>query len=203
MRIISISIGKIAPLFGIDHPDYKTVNSGIKKSVISSLDAPNPVQVSKMGIQGDEQADFSVHGGMEKAIYAYPSEHYSFWNELLQRETKRTEDLHHGFLGENLTIEGLVESDVWVGDIWQIGEVELQVVKLREPCFKFNARLGYKAAGKAMVQSTHSGWYLQVNAPGTIKAGDAIQVTPGRRETSIEMQNAFLLRKDQQKELPL
>lgn len=203
MRIISISIGKIAPLFGIDHPDYKTVNSGIKKSVISSLDAPNPVQVSKMGIQGDEQADFSVHGGMEKAIYAYPSEHYSFWNELLQRETKRTEDLHHGFLGENLTIEGLVESDVWVGDIWQIGEVELQVVKLREPCFKFNARLGYKAAGKAMVQSTHSGWYLQVNTPGTIKAGDAIQVTPGRRETSIEMQNAFLLRKDQQKELPL
>jgi MOSC domain-containing protein YiiM len=203
MRIISISIGKIAPLFGIDHPDYKTVNSGIKKSVISSLDAPNPVQVSKIGIQGDEQADFSVHGGMEKAIYAYPSEHYSFWNELLKRETKRTEDLHHGFLGENLTIEGLVESDVWVGDIWQIGEVELQVVKLREPCFKFNARLGYKAAGKAMVQSAHSGWYLQVNTPGTIKAGDAIQVTPGRRETNIEMQNAFLLRKNQQKELPL
>ncbi len=203
MRIISISIGKIAPLLGIDHPDYKTVNSGIKKSVISSLDAPNPVQVSKIGIQGDEQADFSVHGGMEKAVYAYPSEHYSFWNELLRRETKRTEDIHHGFLGENLTIEGLVESDVWVGDIWQIGEVELQVVKLREPCFKFNARMGYKAAGKAMLQSTYSGWYLQVNTPGTIKAGDEIQVTSGRRETSIEMQNAFLLRKNQQKELPL
>ena len=203
MRILYISIGTISPLFGIDHPDYKTVNSAIKKQVVSSLDKPETIQVKKIGLVGDEQADFSVHGGMEKAVYAYPSEHYSFWNELLKREVHRANPIGHGYLGENLTVEGFNEAEVWVGDIWLIGEVELQVVKLREPCFKFNARMAYKGSAKAMIQSAKSGWYLQVNTPGVIKAGDRIEVKPGRREVSIENQNAFLLRKEQQKELPL
>lgn len=201
MRILSISTGKIRPLFGIDHPDHKVVNSGIKKDVVSSLEQPNIVLVRKIGIDGDEQADFSVHGGLEKAIYAYPAEHYDFWNELLAREVKRTEPVGHGFVGENLSVEGFTEADVWVGDIWQIGEVELEVVKLREPCFKFNARMGYKGCAKAMIQSRRSGWYLKVHQGGTIKAGDGIIVAPGRRETNIDMQNAFLLRKEQQKDL--
>jgi MOSC domain-containing protein YiiM len=201
MRILSISTGKIAPLFGIDHPDHKVVNSGIKKDVVSSLEQPNSVVVRKVGIDGDEQADFSVHGGLEKAIYAYPAEHYDFWNELLRREAKRTVPIGHGFVGENLSVEGLTESDVWVGDIWQIGEIELEVVKLREPCFKFNARMGYKGSAKAMIQSRRSGWYLKVHQGGSMKAGDRIIVTPGRRETNIDMQNAFLLRKEQQKDL--
>lgn len=201
MRILSISTGKISPLFGIDHPDHKVVNSGIKKDVVSSLEQPNIVLVRKVGIDGDEQADFSVHGGLEKAIYAYPAEHYDFWNELLAREVKRTEAIGHGFVGENLSVEGFTEADVWVGDIWQIGEVELEVVKLREPCFKFNARMGYKGSAKAMIQSRRSGWYLKVHQGGSIKAGDGIIVTPGRRETNIDMQNAFLLRKEQQKDL--
>lgn len=203
MRIVSISVATISPLFGIDHPDYKTVNSGIKKLPVSTLEDAEPIKVSKVGLEGDEQADFSVHGGLEKAIYAYPSEHYAFWNELLQRETKRPAPIGCGFVGENLSVEGFSESEVWVGDIWQIGEVELQVTKLREPCFKFNARMAYKGSSKAMIQSGKSGWYLQVNQGGWIKAGDCITVIPGRRETSIQMQNAFLLRKDQQNELPL
>ena len=201
MRILSISIGKISPLFGIDHPDHKVVNSAIKKDVVSSLEQPNTVLVRKIGVDSDEQADFSVHGGLEKAIYAYPAEHYAFWNELLAREAKRTTPIGHGFVGENLTVEGFIESDVWVGDIWQIGEVELEVVKLREPCFKFNARMGYKGSAKAMIQSKRSGWYLKVHQGGSIKAGDEIIVTPGRRETNIDMQNVFLLRKEQQKDL--
>ena len=201
MRILSISTGKISPLFGIDHPDHKVVNSGIKKDVVSSLEQPNIVLVRKIGIDGDEQADFSVHGGLEKAIYAYPAEHYDFWNELLAREVKRTEPIGHGFVGENLSVEGFIESEVWVGDIWQIGEVELEVVKLREPCFKFNARMGYKGSAKAMIQSRRSGWYLKVHQGGSIKAGDRVIVTPGRREINIDMQNAFLLRKEQQKDL--
>jgi MOSC domain-containing protein YiiM len=203
MRIVSISVATISPLFGIDHPDYKTVNSGIKKLPVSTLEKAEPIKVTKVGLEGDEQADFSVHGGLEKAIYAYPSEHYVFWNELLQRETKRPTPIGCGFVGENLSVEGFSESEVWVGDIWQIGEVELQVTKLREPCFKFNARMAYKGSSKAMIQSGKSGWYLQVNQGGWIKAGDCITVIPGRRETSIQMQNAFLLRKDQQNELPL
>ena len=102
---------------------------------------------------------------------------------------------------ENLSIEGFSEKDVWVGDIWRIGDVELQVTKLREPCFKFNARLGYRGSAKAMVQSGKCGWYLQVNQVGTIKAGDQIEVIPGKRHINIEMQNALLLRKEQQKDL--
>ena len=201
MRIISISTGKIAPLFGVDHPDHRVVNSGIKKDIVSSLDHPISVQVRAIGLDGDEQADFSVHGGLEKALYAYPSEHYPFWNELLTREAKRTNPIGFGFVGENLSVEGFSEESVWVGDNWQIGDVELEVVKLREPCFKFNARMGYKGASKAMIQSTRSGWYLKVHKGGNIKVGDAIVVTPGRREMSIQQQNHFLLRKESQKDL--
>ena len=201
MRIISISTGTIAPLFGIDHPDHRVVNSGIKKEIVSSLDKPISIKVRTVGLDGDEQADFSAHGGLEKAIYAYPSEHYPFWNELLSREVKRVNPISFGFVGENLSVAGFSEDAVWVGDNWLIGDVELEVVKLREPCFKFNARMGYKGASKAMIQSTRSGWYLKVHKGGSIKAGDAIIVQAGRRETSIAQQNHFLLRKESQKDL--
>lgn len=201
MRILSISTGLVAPLFGIDHPDHRSVRSAIKKEIVSSLDQPTPIEVKRVGLAGDEQADFSVHGGLEKAVYAYPSEHYAFWHELLLRETKQTPALKHGYVGENLTIEGLLEENVWVGDCWRVGTCELQVMKLREPCFKFNARMGYKGSAKAMIQSARSGWYLQVNETGLIKAGDTIEVIPGRRTTHIAMQNAQLLRKESQKDL--
>ena len=190
-RLRSIQTGTVRPLRVGD----RKLMSAIGKTPVPQATA------GPLGLEGDEQADFSVHGGMEKAVYAYPSEHYSFWNELLKREVHRANPIGHGYLGENLTVEGFNEAEVWVGDIWLIGEVELQVVKLREPCFKFNARMAYKGSAKAMIQSAKSGWYLQVNTPGTIKAGDQIEVKPGRREVSIENQNAFLLRKEQQKEL--
>jgi MOSC domain-containing protein YiiM len=201
MRIISISVGKIAPLFGIDHPDHRMVQSAIKKEPVSTLSNPATIQVKRIGLEGDEQSDFSVHGGLEKAIYAYPIEHYTFWNELLAREIKRVDPIDASFVGENLSVEGFHEQEVWVGDLWHIGSVELQVVKLREPCFKFNARMGYKGCVKAMIQSGKCGWYLQVNQAGQIKAGDTIQVTPGKRNINIAMQNALLLRKEQQKDL--
>lgn len=201
MRIISISVGKITPLFGIDHPDYRMVQSAIKKEPVSTLHQAHEVTVKRIGIVGDEQSDFSVHGGLEKAVYAYPIEHYDFWNQLLARETKRMDLIGPGFVGENLSVEGFNEQEVWVGDIWHIGSVELQVVKLREPCFKFNARMGYKGSAKAMVQSGKCGWYLQVNQAGQFKAGDTIQVTAGKRNINIAMQNALLLRKEQQKDL--
>ena len=201
MRIISISVGKIAPLFGIDHPDHRMVQSAIKKEPVSTLHQAHEVTVKRIGLVGDEQSDFSVHGGLEKAVYAYPIEHYDFWNQLLARETKRMDLIGPGFVGENLSIEGFNEQEVWVGDIWHIGSVELQVVKLREPCFKFNARMGYKGSAKAMVQSGKCGWYLQVNQAGQFKAGDTIQVTAGKRNINIAMQNDLLLRKEQQKDL--
>ena len=199
MRLLSISSGKVAPLFGNHHPDYKSVASAIVKTPVSDLQIPTPIEITKLGVRGDEQADLSVHGGLEKAIYVYPAEHYAFWNTLLTRETKQVVDLQYGALGENFTIKGLLETEVFVGDVLRIGELEFSVVKLREPCFKFNARMKYKGAAKAMLQSGFSGWYLRVNQTGQLAAGAAIIVSPGAREISIAGQNQnFLGRRNQQ-----
>jgi MOSC domain-containing protein YiiM len=201
MKLLSISSGKVMPLFGNHHPDYKSVPSGIRKTSISNLENATKIQIGNLGIQGDEQADLSVHGGIEKAVYVYPVEHYAFWNELLTRETKKPTALQYGALGENFTIEGLLETEVFVGDKLEVGELQFAVTKLREPCFKFNAALGYKGAVKAMVQSGYSGWYLRVLKTGMVSAGERIQLIPGPRDTSIAQQNRNLLAKRNQKDL--
>ena len=201
MRLISISAGKVAPLFGNHHPDYKSVASAIHKKSISNIQNPSAIEITSLGVRGDEQADLNVHGGIEKAIYVYPVEHYDFWNELLTRETKKTTDLQPGAIGENFTIEGLLETEVFVGDKLLIGDLEFAVMKLREPCFKFNAKLGYKGASKAMLQSGFSGWYLRVLKAGTLAAGAQITIIPGARDISIAQQNHKLVHHRNQKDL--
>jgi MOSC domain-containing protein YiiM len=201
MKLISISSGKVLPLFGNHHPDYQSVASAIQKKSISHLQNPINVQINHLGVKGDEQADLSVHGGIEKAIYVYPVEHYAFWNELLTRETKKPSTLQYGAIGENFTIEGLLETDVFVGDKLLIGELEFAVVKLREPCFKFNAAMRYKGASKAMLQSGFSGWYLRVLKTGTLAAGASLTLVPGPREISIAQQNQKLFNNLNQQDL--
>lgn len=201
MRLLSISSGKVMPLFGSHHPNYSRVASAINKQSISNLASPTPIEITRLGVAGDEQADPSVHGGIEKAIYVYPIEHYHFWNELLSRETKKTVDLPLGAFGENFTIEGVLETGIFVGDQMQIGALQFTVVKLREPCFKFNAKMGYKGAAKAMLQSGFSGWYLRVNQSGTLSAGAEIQVLAGERLISIADQNQALFKRGNQKDL--
>jgi len=201
MRLLSISTGKVVPLFGNHHPDYKSVASAIHKKSVSNLENPLPVEIHSLGVKGDEQADLSVHGGIEKAIYVYPAEHYAFWNELLTRETKKPTLLKHGAIGENFTIEGLLETEVFIGDKLLIGNLEFVVVKLREPCFKFNATLGYKGAAKAMMQSGFCGWYLRVLNTGTLAAGAQITLIPGARDISIAEQNRNLLQHRNQPDL--
>jgi MOSC domain-containing protein YiiM len=200
-KLLSISIGKVSGLFAQNGSEPSRVVSAIHKQSISNLDNPISVEITKLGVQGDEQADLTVHGGIEKAIYVYPSEHYVFWNELLTRETKRPVNLTPGSLGENFTIEGLLETNVYVGDILIIGDLEFSVVKLREPCFKFNAKMGYKGAAKAMLQSGFSGWYLRVNRVGALAAGAGIELIPGSRQTSIADQNTALLHRSKQQDL--
>ena len=201
MQLISISSGKVMPLFGSHHPNYSSVASAIDKKSISNLATPTPIEITRLGIAGDEQADLSVHGGIEKAIYVYPIEHYAFWNMLLSRETKKSVNLPLGAFGENFTIEGLLETAVFVGDRMQIGDLEFTVVKLREPCFKFNAKMKYKGAAKAMLQSGTSGWYLRVNQTGVLAAGASITVLPGQRLTSIADQNQSLFNRGNQTNL--
>jgi MOSC domain-containing protein YiiM len=201
MKLISINSGKVSPLFTKQHPDHAVVMSGIKKSGISHTDQPSPVDINALGVIGDEQADPTVHGGIEKAIYVYPHEHYPFWNALLSRELKKPMDLQPGAMGENFTITGLLEADVFVGDTLQIGDLEFVVTKLREPCFKFNARMGYKGAAKAMLQSGYCGWYMRVITPGALTAGSTINYRPGRQETAIADQVRSIAKRDMQRDL--
>ena len=201
MKLISINSGKVGPLFTNQHPDHTAVMSGIKKSSISNAGQLSPVDINTLGVMGDEQADLTVHGGIEKAIYVYPHEHYPFWNALLSRELKKPMDLQPGAMGENFTITGLLEENVFVGDTLQIGDLEFMVTKLREPCFKFNARMGYKGAAKAMLQSGYCGWYMRVIKSGTLIAGSAISHRPGRQETAIADQVRTILKRDMQRDL--
>jgi MOSC domain-containing protein YiiM len=104
-------------------------------------------------------------------------------------------------MGENFTITGLLEENVFVGDTLQIGDLEFVVTKLREPCFKFNAKMRYKGAVKAMLQSGYCGWYMRVIRPGTLIAGSAINHLPGRQETAIADQVRSIAKRDMQRDL--
>jgi MOSC domain-containing protein YiiM len=192
IRLETISAGLAKPLWIRDGEDLRTVISAINKTPVSTIIQPNAIEVTASGIVGDEQADPQVHGGTEKALYMYPQEHYPFWSSLLSEAKGQSIHLEHGYLGENLTISGLTEHDVYVGDRLRIGAIECAVTKLREPCYKFTAKTGVASVAKAMIQGARSGWYLRVLQRGRIQAGDAITVIPGPRECSIAQQNHAL-----------
>ena len=143
--------------------------------------------VRPLGIEGDEQADLSVHGGLSKAVYAYPSEHYSFWQTVrAQAKVAAWDDvLPPGALGENLTLQGLLETEAWVGDVLRFADCELAVSEPRFPCFKFNAVMGFKQASKLMAANAWCGFYLAVRTPGTLRAGESFELIPGPREVGI------------------
>lgn len=189
MRLLSVNRARVAPLFVGNNGQHASVMSAIRKQpVTGSLD------VGPLGLDGDEQADLSVHGGLDKAVYLYPSEHYVFWQERLAYQRRVPVALAFGALGENLTSEGLLETALWVGDRLRIGSALLEVTEPRQPCFKFAACLGYSQAVKHMLQSGFSGVYLRVVDCGQLQSGDAIALLPGRREVSIASINDRRLR---------
>lgn len=145
------------------------------------------VPVLPLGLAGDEQADLSIHGGLEKAVYAYPAEHYPFWQAARREQglDQIDDSLPFGSLGENLTLQGLLERDVWAGDVLKFRDCELQVRIPREPCYKFNAAMGFARASRMMAQSGFCGFYLSVLTPGSISAGERFELLPGRRSASI------------------
>ncbi|MEL4179165.1 MOSC domain-containing protein [Roseateles sp. PN1] len=163
-------------------PGGQTVSSAIRKTPKAQALAVRP-----LGLEGDEQADLSVHGGLSKAIYAYPVEHYPFWQTVRAQAKVAAwqEALPHGAMGENLTLSGLLESQVWVGDVLAFPDCSLVVSEPRFPCFKFNAVMGFNQAVKMMGQSGWCGFYLAVKTPGTLQAGQAFELQPGPREVSI------------------
>lgn len=184
MKLVSINCARAGNLFMSDEEGLRRVASAIHKQPVAG-----PVAVNKLGITGDEQADRSIHGGFDKAVYAYPIEHYTFWSAQRARALRREEALPPGFLGENLTLEGIVESEIWVGDRLAIGTVLLEATEPRTPCFKFNVKMRLSHAGKLMVQSGYSGFYLRVVQEGVMQAGDAVALMPGPRRVSIASLN--------------
>lgn len=155
------------------------------------------VAVLPLGLQGDEQADLSVHGGLDKAVYAYPTEHYAFWQQARQEAGLADIDatLPWGSMGENLSITGLLEHQVWVGDVLKFPHCALRVTQPREPCYKFNAAMGFATAAKLMAQNGCCGFYLAVDEPGSLQAGEAFELLPGPRRLGIpEMFKAKLFK---------
>lgn len=145
------------------------------------------VAVGPLGLSGDEQADLTVHGGVAKAVYAYPSEHLPFW-QTVRAQAKVSlwdEPLAPGMMGENLTLAGLLEAQVWVGDVLRFADCELAVSEPRYPCFKFSAVMGFAQAGKLMAANGWCGFYLAVRVPGTLAAGEAFELVPGPRQVGI------------------
>jgi MOSC domain-containing protein YiiM len=145
------------------------------------------VAVRPLGLEGDEQADHTVHGGLSKAVYAYPSEHLPFWQTVRAQARVAAVDaaVSPGMMGENLTVEGLLEDRLWIGDRLRLPNCELAVSEPRFPCFKFNFAMGFNQAAKLMVQSGYCGSYLAVIDPGAVRAGDEIEVVPGPREVNL------------------
>ena len=178
MHLHSLNTGRVQTLL----IEGKAHASGIRKTA-----SEGRVAVAPLGLAGDEQADLSVHGGLSKALYAYPQEHYAFWQTVRAQAQVAAwhETLAPGALGENLTLQGLLERDVWVGDLLRFPDCELAVSEPRQPCFKFNAVMGFNQAAKLMSQSGWCGFYLAVLKPGSLQAGEAFELVPGPREVNI------------------
>lgn len=177
-RVVSVNLGTARPLA----TGNGTVMSGIDKRA-----AAGAVNVHLLGLEGDEQADLTVHGGPSKAVYAYPSEHLAFWRTVRAQAGVAgwEEPLRPGALGENLTLAGLLESQVCIGDVLRFPNCVLAVSEPRMPCFKLNAALGFAHAAKLMAKSGWCGFYLSVRTPGTIVAGEAYELLPGPRDIGI------------------
>ena len=143
----------------------KLVTTGIFKQSVAGR-----VPMRSLNLDGDRQADLTVHGGVEKAIYAYPREHYDYWRRELPNEA-----LPWGAFGENLMVEGLLETTVNIGDRFRIGSAEVMVTQPRFPCFKLNLKFGREDMVKRFLNSRLSGIYFSVVQEGEVGAGDAIE----------------------------
>lgn len=161
MKIISLNVGKPR---AVPHSG-REVTTGIFKSPVQG-----PLLLRRLNLDGDHQADLENHGGRNKAVYAYPSEHYEFWRQEFPEM-----ELPWGMFGENLTTEGLTEENAGIGDHFRIGEAVVKVTQPRIPCYKLGIRFGRPDIVKRFLASRRSGIYFSVVEEGLVNAGDAIE----------------------------
>ena len=162
MKLLSINVGLPREV----EWRGKTVRTSIVKAPV-----PGRVQVARLNVAGDRQSDLTVHGGADKAVYAYPAEHYAFWRNELPGT-----DFPWGVFGENLTTEGLLEDKVHVGDRFRAGSTEFIVTQPRMPCYKLAVRFNRPDMVKRFLRSGRTGFYLAVLREGDIGAGDPVDL---------------------------
>ena len=162
MRVVSVNVGL---------PREIMVNGDRVLTGIFKAPVQGRVAVRTLNVDGDRQADLTVHGGPDKAVYAYPHEHYPAWRALLKQD-----DLPAGAFGENLTLAGCTEEFVHIGDRLGIGTTEFVVTQPRMPCFKLAAKFRRPAIVREMLDNGFSGFYLAVTAQGEVGAGNAVEV---------------------------
>ncbi|HTY42908.1 MAG TPA: MOSC domain-containing protein [Thermoanaerobaculia bacterium] len=158
-RLISVNVGRPRVIELAGHH----VTTGIFKEPVASR-----VRIGRTNVEGDSQADLLVHGGPDKAVYAYDLSAYAHWRAALAR------DLDDGTFGENLTVEGLPETEVRIDDVYRVGTARLQVTQPRSPCYKLSLRMGLPDFGVRFLESRRTGFYLRVLEEGEVGAGDAI-----------------------------
>lgn len=162
MKIISLNVGLPRLVLRNGEP----VSTGIFKEPVAGR-----VMMRTLNLDGDRQSDLSVHGGPQKAVYVYPSEHYDFWKQELPDM-----DLPWGMFGENLTTTGLFETEVNIGDKFRVGAAEVMVTQPRMPCYKLGIRFGRADIIKRFLISERSGFYLSVLQEGEVGAGDEFEL---------------------------
>lgn len=162
MRIVSVNRSLPKP---VPHRGQLVATSIFKKPAVGR------VLVRRLSLDGDWPADLRYHGGQNKAVYAYPFEHFATWSAELGRD-----DLRPGQFGENLTVEGMVEDTINLGDVYRFGSAVLQVTQPRTPCFKLGIRMGSPAFINTFLNSGRLGFYLSVVEEGEVGAGDAVEL---------------------------
>ncbi len=160
MKVVSVNVGLPREVTW----KGRKVMTGIFKEPVTKR-----VAIQRLNLVGDRQADLTVHGGLDKAIYAYPAEYYRYWHEQFPEMT-----LPWGMFGENLTVEGLTEETVHIGDRFQIGSAEVVVTQPRLPCYKLGIKFGRDDILKRFLKSGLTGFYLAVISEGEVAQGDAI-----------------------------
>lgn len=162
MKIVSVNVGRPREI----NWKGKTVRTSIFKEPVQSR-----VRLEALNFVGDEQADLSVHGGPQKAVYGYASEHYDFWRQELPGV-----HLPWGIFGENLTTEGLLEEEINIGNRYQLGSAVVMVTQPRIPCYKLGIRFGRDDIVKRFLKSGRPGFYFSVIQEGEVGAGDALEL---------------------------
>lgn len=162
MRLVSVNVGLPRDLFW----KGRRVTTGIFKEPVAGR-----IKLRTLNLDGDRQADLSVHGGASKAVYLYPSEHYAYWHKELPGMK-----LPWGMFGENFTSEGLSETEVRIGDRFRVGSAEVMVTEPRMPCYKLGVKFGRRDIIKRFLASSRTGFYLAVLEEGEVGVGDKFEL---------------------------